>query len=394
MMAASLRERYASRIEELASLEVELEAGRRPEIAPVIGRVLEAAGDLLRRRAAFPADPEVVKRVLGKIPEAALRAWGDGVNIAELRTMLLNAASQAVEAAIPDSPEDGERMAGWAMQSLFSRDRLESALAALQALAAGGRHDAKALVDRLHRAVQDVDASCRTLVPSLTALNDARRPEAALLDDAARTTAWWFSARTGIDDDLLVAVLGGEKKGTLPRAEKAVSDAVMMKRGRRVSSDDLLRFDLGLATPAEQETIRRQAEADPELRLALAAMAAGDAAIDEVEGGSAAPAPISLPVERRTEVPSHVAEHAEFKVLVFRSAKSVQVVVQPRFPDRFAAAALFRSDDAGRSLTSTSTDRGHEFELGAPEQLAEVKGRVVVKLTDGQSHALDLSLHD
>jgi hypothetical protein len=386
--AASPRERYAARIDELASLEFELDAGKRPQLAPVIGRVLEAAGDLLRRQTALAADLGFVRRVLGKIPEAALRAWGDGVDATALRTMLHNAASQAVEAAIPDSPEDGERMTGWAMQGLYSRDRLESSLTALRTLGTTGRHDAVALVERLQKAVDEVDASCRPQVTSLTALNANRRPEAALLDAPAREKAWWFSARTGIDDDLLVAVLGGEKKGTLPRPEKAASEVVVTKRGRRVSSDDLLRFDLGLATPAEQATIRRQAEVDPELKLALAAMAAGDEAIDEV---AAPAAPVSLPVERRSEdKPSHVEQHPEFKVLVFRNVKSVQVVVQPRNPDRFAAAAVFRAEEPGRPLSSRPTGLGFEFDLGAPEVNARAK--VVVTLKDGQSHQLDVPL--
>jgi hypothetical protein len=124
------------------------------------------------------------------------------------------------------------------------------------------------------------------------------------------------------------------------------------------------------------------------LKLALAAMAAGDEAIDEVEVPRA---PVSLPVERSSsEKPAHVEQHAEFKVLVFRNVKSVQVVVQPRHPDRFAAAAVFRADEPGRPLASRPTALGLEFDLGSPE--VNARARVVVTLTDGQSHQLDVPL--
>ncbi|MEW5740486.1 MAG: hypothetical protein AB1938_16280 [Myxococcota bacterium] len=389
------RERYSARVEELESLRHELEGGKRPgDPGPLVGRVLEAAGDLLRRSEAVAVDGGHVSTVLTLISEQALKSWSDGVQLPELRTRLQRAASQAVEAAIPDSPEDGAQLTSWAMQDLHARDRLESALVALESLASKGRGDARMLVERLRRAVEDVDAACRPSAPALSALNGLRRGEAALLDAAHRARAWWFSDRSGIEDDALVQVLGGETKGRLPAAEKRADGIVTRKRARRITYDELFRFDLGLATTAEAEVLKRQATEDPELKLVMAAMEEGERAIEEVtkDDPPLRSAPVPLPVEPRGAPPEVVEERAEFKVLVFRTRARVQVVVQPRRPDRFAAAAVYRSDEPERGLPARSGELGHEFDLGSPEAVAGRSARVVVKLTDGQTSAIEVKL--
>lgn len=394
-MIAPTRDRYSARVEELESLKHELEGGKRPgDPGPLVGRVLEAAGDLLRRSAAVQADGALVAGVLGLLPEAGLKSWSDGVQLPELRSRLQRAASQAVEAALPDTPEDGERLTGWAMQDLHARDRLESALVALEALAAKGRGDAKVLSERLRRAVEDVDAACRPSAPALSALNGHRRGEAALLDDGHRARAWWFAERSGIDDDALVRVLGGEEKGRLPAAEKRADGIVSKKRARRITWDELFRFDLGLATTAEAEVLKRQAAEDAELKRVMAAMEEGERAIEELtkDDPPLRSAPVPLPVEPRGDAPEVITERTEFKVLVFRTKARVQVVVQPRRPDRFAAAAVFRSDEPERGLPSSSGELGHEFDLGAPQAVAGLTARVVVKLTDGKTHAVEVKL--
>lgn len=388
-MNLSPREKYAARIEELASLAEALRAGRKPEPGAAAGRALEAAGDLLRRRNALATQAETVLDALRQIPELALHAWATGVDVSDLRTRLIKAASDAVEAGLPDDPEAGAHFSGLAMQGLQARDRMESALVALEAMAGQGRGDAGVILGRLRGAIDDLDATCRTFVTSLTTLNPSRRPEAALLDEAVRLRAWWYSTRCGIDDDALVAVLGGEKKGTLPSRERRASDVVMEKRVRRVSFDDLLRFDLGLASPAERDAIQAAAEKDPELKLALAAMDEGDRAIEELEQGPQPPAPIPLPRAPR-ETPVLVEEHRDFKVLVLRTPRNVQVVVQPRHADRLAAAAVYRSDDAARPIAPNDGEHGLHFELGAPERLVGAGARVVVKLRDGQTHAIEV----
>lgn len=394
-MIASSREKYAARVAELEALHHELEAGKRPgDGAVVVGLLLEAAGDVLRRAATLGVDTASVLNPLASIPELALRSWAEGVAIAELSTKLKRAASQAVEAAIPDSPEAGEAMTRFAVQDLQSRDRLESALVALEALSGRGRDDARSLVSRLRASVAGVDRECRATVVSLTALNGSRRVEASLLDVSYRQQAWWYSERTGIEDDELVRVLGGETKGSVPTELKAANSTVTRKRGRPVDADDLLRFDLGLASSAEREVIRLQADADPELKLALAAMAAGEAAIEALSSEEEGSAPRAVPVPAMVErsAPEIIEERSEFKVLLFRSKKNVSVVVQPHRQDRFAAAAVYRSDAPDQAFPSSPGDMGLHFDLGSAERLVGATARVVVKLTDGQTHAFEVRL--
>lgn len=399
-MAASTTAKYAARLTELEALHHELETGKRPgDGAVVVGLLLEAAGDVLRRTKALNATQSAATKPLGVIPELALRSWCEGVSVEEIASKLKRAASQAVEAAIPDSPEAGEAMAQFAVQDLQARDRLESALVALEALGKSGRKDAQNLAARLRKAIGPVDKMCRASVASLTALNGTRRAEAALIDPEFRGQAWWYSERTGIDDDSLVQVLGGEVKGSMPSEFKSANSEVSRKRGRPVSFDDLLRFDLGLASPGEREVIRLQADADPELKLSLAAMDAAEAAINEETAGDvavgrqsvAATAPVFSPVER-SSTPEIIEERAEFKVLLFRSKKNVQVVVQPHRLDRLAAAAVYRSDQPDHAFPSSPGDMGLHFDLGAPERLAGIIARIVVKMVDGQTHAFEARL--
>ncbi|MFT3708144.1 MAG: hypothetical protein QM817_10865 [Archangium sp.] len=388
-MNPSSREKYAARLNELEALHHELATGKRPgDGGVVVGLLLEAAGDLLRRKTALSVAAGDVVKQLAAINEAGLKAWGDGVQVNELTARLKRAASQAVESALPDSPEEGASMAQWAAQDLQARDRVESAVVALEAL---GRGDAKALATRIRGALQQVDRTCRAMVMSFTALNQTRRTEAALLDTEYRGAAWWYSERTGIEDDGIVGILGGER-GSLNDEARGADKIVRSKRGRSVGFDELFRFDLGLATPAEKEIIRRQADADPELKLALAAMEAAESAIsDETKDEVRSVPVVSSPVER-SSTPEIIEERSEFKVLLFRTKKNVQVVVQPHRLDRFAAAAVYRSDEPDRAFPSKPGDMGIHFDLGEPDALAGKLARVVVKLNDGQTHAFEVRL--
>jgi hypothetical protein len=159
MMNPLFCEKYAARLNELEALYHELAAGKRPgDGAVVAGLLLEAAGDLLRRKSALGVQPGDVVTQLSAITEQSLKSWGDGVQVNELTARLKRAAAQAVESAIPDSPEDGQQMAQWAAQDLQARDRLESALVALEAMA---RPDAKTLASRIRSSLVPVDRTCR-----------------------------------------------------------------------------------------------------------------------------------------------------------------------------------------------------------------------------------------
>lgn len=381
--------RYRSRIDELTSLKAELEAPKRPgDPAPVIGRVLEAAGDLLRRTAAIPCDVSVVRTTLALVPSKGLESWGEAVSVDDLRARLKRAADEAVEAALPDTPDDGSTWTSWAMQGLFARDRMESALCAVQLLAQQGRTDAAAIHARLSAAVAKVDQALAHRAAWLTPLNEGRRAEAGMLDPDARTKAWWFTARSESTDDGLVAALGGEGDAVLAGAEARAHATVTKERRRPVSYDELFRYDLGLSSPAERASIEAQRKTNPEFAKAMAALAEGERAIEEIAG----PAPEQvnvIPIERampgRLEARDGeiVAERADFKVLLFRRKERVQLVVQPQRKDRFSTAAVYLADAPEVARPSTSTAEGIEFDLGPAARLQGQQARVVVRLQGG-----------
>jgi hypothetical protein len=386
-------EKYQARVDELEALSAELRAASRPDPAPVVGRLLEAAGDLLRRCLKVSCDEQRIDGALSVVPEKALLAWVDGVKADEVRARVERAADQAVDAAIPESDGDGRTLTVWAMQALMARDRLESARFAVERMRRGNRPGASVAHERLERELAAADELGRRCCTRLTALNADRRDELALLDPERRAAAWWLSEKSGLEHDLVVKVLGGEARGSLPKGAQAAHDLVMQKRTRRFSYDELFRFDLGLASPAELDAVRKAAEDDPELKLALKAMEEGDLAIDDVtkdDAPSLRPAPVPLPVEPRA--PEIVEERSEFRLLVFRAKQRVQVVVQPRRQDRFAAAAVYLPDQPQRSLPSEPGDHGLHFDVGAPERVRGVVAKVVVRLTDGRELTNEVKL--
>ena len=381
-------DRYRSRIEELSSLKGELETPKRPgDPAPVVGRVLEAAGDLLRRTKAIPCDLGALQTTLALVPGSGLQSWGEAVSVEDLQARLKRAADEAVEAALPDTPDDGSTWTSWAMQGLFARDRMESALCAVQHLAQQGRKDAAELHARLSAAVLTVDKALAPRAAWLTPLNAGRRAEAGMLDPEARLKAWWFTARSETPDDGLVAALGGEGGRALDGAEAKVHAEVTRARRRAVSYDELFRYDLGLASPAERASIAAQSKENPDFARAMAALVEGERAIEELAGP--VPEVKVIPIDRapsgRIEPGKGelIAERPEFKVLLFRRKERVQLVVQPQRKDRFSTAAVYLADSPEVARPSTSTAEGLEFDLGPASKLEGKQARVVVRLQGG-----------
>lgn len=391
-MGLSSKEKYAARVTELEALHRELEEGKRPGDGAVIaGLLLEAAGDVLRRKVALGIEASVASGPLAAISQTALRSWGEGAQVLELESKLKRAADHAVEAAIADGPEESKSMEQWASEDLRARDQLESAVVALETLAQTGRSDAHALASHLRVSIGKIDRSARGMVTSLTALNTIRRAEAALLDSEFRSLAWWYTERIGIEDDQLVKILGGQIKGTIPLEFQSAHEEVDQPRRRPVSFDDLLRFDLGLSSAAEKKAIALQAEADPELRLSLSAMRVADEVIDDATESKDAGSNVLPPTPDRI-IPSVVAERAEVRVLLFRSKQHLRVVVQPKRGDRLAAAALYRSDVPDRPFPSSPGELGLQFDLGDPQPLIGLLARIVVRLIDGQAHDFEFRL--
>lgn len=311
-MTVSPIEKYQARIAELESLRAELEAASRPgDPAPVVGRMLEAAGDLLRRRAKVPCDEKLIDAALAVLPEKGLSSWADGVKAAEVRARVERAADQAVDAAIPESDADGKTLTTWAMQALMARDRLESARFSLERMATKGRPGATVVLGRLNQELAAADELGRRCCTRLTALNADRRDELAILDTERRAAAWWLSEKSGLEHDLVVKVLGGEARGSLPKGAQAAHELVMQKRTRQFGFDELFRFDLGMASNADADAIRKAAESDPELMLALKAMEEGDLEIEALTKDEpvmkVAPV-LQLPVERTAREAPEVVE--------------------------------------------------------------------------------------
>ena len=209
-----------------------------------------------------------------------------------------------------------------------------------------------------------------------------------MLDPDARTKAWWFSARSETGDDGLVAALGGEGDTVLAGAEARAHQTVTAERHRPIGYDELFRYDLGLASPAERASIEAQRKSNPEFAKAMAALAEGERAIEEIAGPPPEQVNV-IPIERAMpgRVESRegevVAERADFKVLLFRRKERVQVVVQPQRKDRFSTAAVYLSDSPETSRPSTSTAEGIEFDLGPAARVQGQQARVVVRLQGG-----------
>jgi hypothetical protein len=392
--------RYQARKDELEALKAELEnRERRGDPGPVAQRVLEAAGDLLRRKSCVPCDGGLLDDTLKLLSAEGLSSFADGLLSDELRSRLQRCADEAVEAALPDSDEDAGTWSSWAMQGLYARDRAESAMCALDRMSRLGRPEATQVHGRLTAALSKLDADTKFLAAALTALNASRRTERDLLDPEYRAPAWWFSHRADAAEDGLVQALGSDDAARLSGAEAAVSREVEKPRKRAVSFDELFRFDLGLASDAEVAFIATQRKANPDFARALAAMEEGERAVLELTGGAPTHPDNVLPLRRDAGRPSTqpasgqvVEERSEFRVLLFRRAQRVHLIVQPARDGALAAAAVFLPDAPERARPSHATPAGLDFELGSEAQLERVTARVVVTLKGGRSTTLAVKL--
>lgn len=385
--------RYQSRTDELDALRQELETPKRPgDPAPIVGRVLEAAGDLFRRSQKVPHDAAAVEKVLNLIPAAALLSWEQGVACDALAQRLARAADEAVEAALPDASDDGHAFAAWALEGLAARDRLESALVALKRLGALGCKEAAQAFGRLAPKVEAVDQKARRSVRALTALNPARREEIALLDAGVRGRAWWWGELDSREHDGLVRALGGEGEPSAGAPERAVSALLEQRHRRRVTQDELFRYDVGLASPAEVAIIERQAKEDPELARALASMRDAEQAIALVAGQQPEPGQGAARPERKEPPSVRVLEdRPEATVLLLRRRQRLVLVLQPRH-ERFAAAAVFVGARSQKPVLPDGRSDGFTFDLGPEDRLAGAQIRARLELADGTERELSFSL--
>lgn len=391
-----IRLRHRARLGELTLLEAALGAREASSgVADLAGRTLDVAGALLRRSRASGVPLADVERVLRLIPTAAVETWARTVDLDELESRLRRAAEEAVEAILPESPEDRETWAAWAREGIEARDRLESQLVALQHRESMGFAADRAVRERFAQALVKKDAALRPRCRWLVGLNPWRRDERDALDPEHRANAWWFTDRAECDD--LIALLAGELEHSAHvhvcadcQRDLLRVESVSAPRIRHVTADELWNDDLGLCTPQERAVIERHARTCGECAQALAALSEGEEAIREITEPAKRRTRPGLglsglnPMQgdqrarvRNTEEPDVVADHADFRLLLFRRRERLRLLVQPRRAGRVAAAAVFLPDDPRRSLSARPGPDG--FELDISESL-RVRGAVRVRV--------------
>ncbi len=283
---------------------------------------------------------------------------------------LAQAIDAAFEATLADDAAERAAHVAAALEGLASRDRIESALAAVGELVAssggGGaiNDDARRRFDDVREAMARLDRAARPGAAPLVALNETRRRERDALSGEHRTRAWWWSSRA--ECDALAALLRNE---TADAAHLASCDECQRDRDRmalaqtpplaHLTADELWSFDVGTMPKDERARALRHAARCTECKLALDAVAEAEGAI-----AHASEAP-----PRDDDV---VAEHAAFVVRVRRDAKRVRVLVDARqgiqIKDAtFAGAPRPRRTERGLELgiaaSAASTMRGERVRL-------------------------------
>jgi hypothetical protein len=263
-----------------------------PAQASAAGALLCAAGDLLRRSRSVNASATEIDSALRELPSAAVQGWLASVDVAACGRALDRAATEAVEGALAETPDEREMWSTSAADALIERDRVESARSGLQrwfelggTLVAAATHLRDAFVSDL----ADLDRARRSKARWLVPLNPRRRLERDLLDPEHRDQAWWFSSRAGCDD--LVSVLGGAPpKGRHVHDCSECKDDLMRARTIdapppwHVASDDRMRLDLGLLTQAEQSRLESHTARCRECAEALRVSEEIDRAIAQDDG--------------------------------------------------------------------------------------------------------------
>lgn len=277
---SSPRDRYAARARELR-LEGE---ERRAE------RVLTAAGDLPRRSAALGVDRSAVDAALLALPSHEIEAWAASLAEHPGQVFFSRAAAAAALVALSESPDERALAARAALDALHARDGLESALVALGRRVELGLIDEAAAQRALAAQLEAIDAAAAGRARWLVGLNDLRRRERDLLDPGQRERAHWFSDRASCDG--LVSALAGEPGDAASwevhlhscaacAADLAGSRSIEAPPTPHLTSEQLLRLELGELAPSERARVERHADGCFDCGQALWALADGERAIEE-----------------------------------------------------------------------------------------------------------------
>lgn len=287
---------------------------------------------------------------------------------------LAQAIDDAFEATLTDDAGEREVHVAAALEGLASRDRIESALAAIEELLASRDEgdaldeDARRRFDDVRQAMAHLDRAARPGAAPLVALNEARRRERDALADAHRARAWWWSSRA--ECDALIALLRNE---TADAAHLASCADCRNDRDRmsladtpplaHLTADELWSFDVGAMLQDERARALRHAARCADCKLALDALTEAEGAI----------AHASEPPPRDDDV---VAEHAAFVVRIRRDAKRVRVLVDARHGVHIKDASLAGLASAPSGTRPRRTERGLELAVAASAASAARADRV------------------
>jgi hypothetical protein len=388
------RTRHLTRVDRLRALEAEPDAKRFD--SKKVGEVLEAFGAVHRRSTSLGVDPASFAQPLRRLDSAAVSAWVEAIDVEGCEKRLRRAADEAIEAALPEMPNEGPTWAEWALQGLAERDELESAWVALEELERMGVMDTSSARGRLGERLRRMDRNVRAKARWFVGLNRARRAERDLLAPKYRERAWWYVAR--VDCDELLRTLGGEldASGHLEGCDEcrrdleSTSAAVSRRRTRHLGEEELWKYDLGLLSAGERAAVEQHARACVECGRAVRALSEGEEAIREAEPvaqpARAALAPEPAPPMQRArsrEAAGRVLlDRADFRVDLGRREGRVFLRVSGRgaFGVGFASAHLSGAPPVREPAAGRATPI--ELELGSEEAVLGRKVRLVIEARD------------
>jgi hypothetical protein len=331
-----VRGRLASSRAELLRLADALVQRPHPEERAILaGALLSTAGYLLRRSRAVASadlDPAYPECVLGDLSRDDLQAWLTVASVAGLRRTLQKAADSAFEAALADDADERERLREIALEGLAERERLASALHALDRweLLHGPLDDrARRRRDALALEASRIDDSLRASSVALTHLNDERRIERDSLEDSFLASSWWY-ARHADRDDLAALTLGVSPNLTSSPRVSAAIRIVNDPPKRHLSAEELWAFECGFLDGDQQAWLQRHTASCGECRRAMQALSEGEEVIIQEALGQ--PARIASKSEHEL-----IFDHPQLRVLASRVAKKSRILLEEKHPGVIAA---------------------------------------------------------
>lgn len=235
--------------------------------------MLVAVGEALRHEPTRESAPATeVERALAALSVADVVAALAGVDAEATKREIQRAGSEAFEAAFADTDEEKTLFQKSAAEALFSRDRLASMIAAVDAKRrahAGAEAESLAQAVASARALTGgLDASVKSVTRALTAINGERRLALGRLSQAARAEAWWYAERSApADDDLLTSL--GDLSGAGSAAHATELNRAALPSARRLEASALRSVSRRRDAASERAFLEARAARDVATKSAL-----------------------------------------------------------------------------------------------------------------------------